>query len=334
MIHIEFDDLIYSLQAFGGARVYWNEVTSRVQQDVRFRTTRNQPSRSCRAVPARSRADVFHSSHFRTNLGRAKTVSTVHDMNYELGYVAPGLGARLNLWERKASYFTADALICISRSTRKELLDVYPQLERRCPVYVIHHGFSDLSQLGGAAPALPFDEYVLYVGARASYKRFGDVLHGFHASMIWKDGVRLLCTGNEFDAGERAEIASLGLADFVTSAGKVDPATLGALYRHAHCLVYASVHEGFGLPLLEAMSSGCPVVACDISCIPEVVGDAAILVAPRSPEDIASALMRLQDTSLRQAIVAKGRARAAQFSWQKSAQAHMDIYLNIAGRVN
>lgn len=332
MISILFDDLIYQLQQVGGVSVYWREVTGRVAGHQGFRAARLRPSQLLRGVPVRAAADIFHSSHFRTAFpGRARVVSTVHDLNYELGYVPTGLGVHFNVLERKLSYFTADALICVSNSTRMELLQVYPRLQDRCPIHVIHHGFTRLTDAEQTfrAPAHS-GPYVLYVGGRWGYKRFDDALLAFKESSLWRDGVKLICTGTPLQAEETKRIAALGLSEHIVNVGRADDAMLGALYAGAHCLVYPSIHEGFGLPLLEAMSCGCPVIACNTSCIPEIAGDAALLVKPSSPGEIAAAMLSLQEQALRSKLIAAGKARAATFSWDESAQRHMDVYRTLA----
>jgi mannosyltransferase len=330
MLSVHFDDLIYSLQPFGGASVYWNELTSRVGNDPRFHVARSRSSKLGRGLPVHTRADLFHSSHFGTPWPRkVKSVSTVHDLNYELGYVRPSLGARLNILERRISYFSADALICISESTRRELLTVYPQLASQCPIHVIHHGYSVLSADADTVTANPRKSpYILYVGARKAYKRFVDALLGFYESRLWEYGSQLVCTGEPFDSSEMYDIHRLGLSQHVVCVGKVTPSALAALYRYAHCLVYSSVHEGFGLPLVEAMDCACPVIACNTSCIPEIVGDAAILVPVQSPAEISAAILSLDDPHFRAEMIAKGLERVNAFSWDRSALAHMTVYLN------
>ncbi|MCX2865134.1 glycosyltransferase family 1 protein [Paucibacter sp. PLA-PC-4] len=333
MISVDFDDLIFSIQSFGGASTYWREMTSRVARDPRFNARHLTPSRRWRGIPAASRAQVFHSSHFRVPFGSRKTgiVSTVHDLNYELGYVKPSFGAQVNILERRISYFTADALICISESTKRELLDVYPQLQARCPIHVVYHGMSELKSSPEARKtAAAHGRFVLYVGGRSGYKRFDDALAGFHASDLWKQGYTLLCTGQRLTIQEQATIESLGLSGAVKSVGNVDSPLLSALYASAHCLLYPSVHEGFGLPLIEAMQCGCPVVCADISCMPEIVEDAALLVRPQSPPDIARALKSLLMPGVREMHVERGIARAAQFSWDRCAAAHADIYQQVS----
>lgn len=333
-ISVVLDDIIFALQRSGGASVYWHEVASRVSADPRFRVARIAPAKRKRWVPVLSRADVFHSSHFRFSVaGGARNVATVYDLNYEMGLVPDGLGARVNRAERKLAYFTADALICISENTRKDLLDVYPALRGRCPIHVVHLAVSapapGTSAPGDAVPRVPF---LLYVGGRKAYKNFNTALEGFRASGVWRDGVRLLCTGAALDADERDRIRAMGLEGCVEVAEHCSPARLFALYRAAHCLLYTSLYEGFGLPPLEAMTCGCPVVACRASSIPEVTGDAALLVSPAAPEEVARAIVALQDPSTRAAAIERGERRSRLFSWDKAARLHGDVYEAVARR--
>jgi len=332
MLMIEFDNLIYSLQKFGGASVYWRNIVRRVRLDNNFRVTELWPKCSSRGIPVRSRADVFHSSHFRTTiLSSAKTVTTVHDLTYELGMLGAGLNARLNILERKRSYFDADAIICISENTRRDLLEIYPKLRDRCPVHVIYHGFTipnfDDQQL---PVGLREGRYLLYVGSRKNYKNFDLAIRGFVESGIWREGVKLVCTGSAFTKLEVEKFRYMGVEQSLVSVGLVNEEALFRLYKHAHCLLYTSRYEGFGLPLIEAMSVGCPVVGANISCIPEIVGTAGVLVDADSPNQVAQAILDLGNQSVRKSIASEGLIRASQFSWDISAAKHMEVYASIA----
>jgi glycosyltransferase involved in cell wall biosynthesis len=109
--------------------------------------------------------------------------------------------------------------------------------------------------------------------------------------------------------------------------GYLDDARLQELYRSARALVYPSLYEGFGLPVLEAMTFGCPVVTSPLSSLPEVGGDAALYVDPRSPEAIAAALDRLvREPELATSLASRGRARAALFSWERTARETLADY--------
>lgn len=143
----------------------------------------------------------------------------------------------------------------------------------------------------------------------------------------------LVCTGAKKEAKPAiAEaIARLGLERQVRFIGYRPLDEMPALYEGAAALVFPSLYEGFGIPLVEAMWSGCPIVCSNTTSLPEIAGDAALLVDPRSPEDLASALERvLSDTSLRAQLVARGRVRAPQFSWSKFALGAIAILHEVA----
>jgi len=332
---ITFDDIIYRLQSSGGASVYWQEMTSRIARLTPPDTVHHIAGhRYSRMLPVYSSSRIFHSSHFRFAWNpKAKNVSTVYDMTYELGMIQ-GKGALPNIIERRISYFTADALVCISENTKKDLLAIYPSLAKRCPIHVVHLGCSlGNNQLSTEAtlPALPasMGRYVLYVGGRGGYKNFGAALSGFQLSGLWRSGVHLLCTGAPFNAAELDQIRALGLDGLVHVVGNVTSGQMIALYRSALCMVYPSKYEGFGLPPIEAMYFGCPVIATNSSSIPEVVGDAAISVHPDDHASIAAAMQRMQESEVRQTLIDKGYQRAKLFSWDISAQKHLEIYQSL-----
>lgn len=331
-MRIEFDSIIYSLQKFGGASVYWKNIVSRIHADKSFQVTESFACKGLRGIPVYSRANVFHSSHFRvTFMSQAKTVTTVHDLTYELGMLGVGLKAKINILERKRSYFEADAIICISENTKSDLLKIYPELKGRCPIYVIYHGFVVPDFYHLVSPHnLKDNRYVLYVGGRMNYKNFDLALRGFVESSLWREGYKLVCTGSDFTSQELEAFRHLGVEKSVVSVGMVDEAALFLLYKHAHCLLYTSRYEGFGLPLIEAMSVGCPVIGANVSCIPEIVGAAGVLVDADSPDQVARAICDLGNQSFRNELVSSGLDRSAQFSWDTSASKHMEVYVSTA----
>jgi glycosyltransferase involved in cell wall biosynthesis len=332
MLNIEFDDLIYSLQKSGGASVYWNEITSRISQMNDVCVTKSKYNKRLRGVPVVSSADVFHSSHFRFSVfSKAKNITTAHDLIYEKGLVSNDLGAKFNLYERKVSYFTADAIICISENTRKDLLQIYPALKSHCPIYVVHHGINiHLPNVKSEnMPDKYHDPYLLYVGGRDGYKNFTGALEGYLLSGLWRDGVKLICTGKVFNESELKLFKSKGLEKMMESEEHVNKEHLYELYRNAYCLLYTSSYEGFGIPPIEAMSFGCPVIASNISSIPEVVGDAGILINPFDHEDISKAILLLENDEIRKKIINRGIRRAQLFSWDKSAERHLSVYKDV-----
>jgi glycosyltransferase involved in cell wall biosynthesis len=134
----------------------------------------------------------------------------------------------------------------------------------------------------------------------------------------------------------RASIAAGGLRQRVRWLGRVLHESMPALYGAVDMLVYPSVYEGFGLPPLEAMSVGTPVVAASASCLPDVLGDAALLVPPDDAQGFAHAMNSLlTNEALRQKMVAAGQARAATYTWERSARQTLEAYMaaaNMKGR--
>ena len=126
-------------------------------------------------------------------------------------------------------------------------------------------------------------------------------------------------------------VESRGLQKRVLFPGFIDDANLAALYSSADIMAFPSLYEGFGLPVLEAMACGVPVFASSVSSLPEVTGDAALLVDPSNVEDMADAMLKLtENVDLRQSIREKGLERAEQFSWQASAEALLGVYKDLA----
>ena len=332
-MRIEFDDIIYSLQKSGGASVYWSELTSRISKMHDVVIAKSKYNKRLRGIPIISSADVFHSSHFRFSiLGKAKNVTTAHDLIYEKGLVANGFGSRLNLYERKLSFFTADAIICISENTKNDLLQIYPALKNRCPIYVIHHGINILLPdiLTEDVMEKVNKPYLLYVGGRDGYKNFTGAFEGYLLSGLWREGIKLICTGKSFNESELRLFKNNGIEKMVVCEEYVNTDRLYRLYKNAYCLLYTSSYEGFGLPPIEAMSVGCPVIASNISSIPEVVGDAGILVDPYNYGEIAKAILLLENDKIRNDIIDKGLKRSRLFSWDKSAESHFKVYEEIS----
>jgi glycosyltransferase involved in cell wall biosynthesis len=165
------------------------------------------------------------------------------------------------------------------------------------------------------------------VGAVSPRKNFKGLLTAWALSKQGAEGVTLVVVGKEglrFSGG-----ASLGhLPDSVHHLGVVDDEDLARLYSGAKGLLYPSLYEGFGLPILEAMSSGCPVLTSNCTAMPEVAGPAAILVDPLSEESIADGINRLAQPELAAELRARGLERCRQFSWQRTARITEQTLLN------
>ena len=276
---------------------------------------------------ARVHPDVVHETYYAATptLPRAiPRVVTVFDMIHELFVESfPGTDATRRI--KRLAIERADRVICISEQTRTDVLALLDVPEDR--VTVTYLGFDRLAD--GRAPGLPagVEPFVLYVGTRNRYKNFLPFARAFSMSRASRDH-RLVCFGGgPFSAAEYDALRALGLAaDRVTQVGGTD-AVLGALYSRAAVFGYPSLYEGFGIPPLEAMSLGCPVVASNSSSIPEVVGDAAEMCDPHRPESMAEALDRVVGSPERRAeLVRRGHARTTMFSWQRCAERTLNVY--------
>lgn len=275
------------------------------------------------------RPDVVHETYYSTRATcglRVPRVLTVYDMIHELfpeSFASYDLTAR-----RKASAVKrADHVLCISESTRRDLLERHGLPEDR--VSVTHLGCDSLPEVGPDVRELIGDgAYLLYVGARSKYKNFSGLLEAYAASAWLRDNFRLVCFGGgPLTIKERSRIRELSIPEVsVVQLGGGDD-WLATLYRNAAAFIYPSLYEGFGIPPLEAMSTGCAVICSQTSSIPEVVGDAGEFFDPRQVDSIRAAIERvLQSSGYRQTLIERGRVRHQQFTWKRCASETLDIY--------
>ena len=250
-------------------------------------------------------------------------VATHHDSTQErfpeLFRNAAAIQAR-----KRRLYLRADMVICVSESARRDLIEIYGLLESR--TRVVHHGVTPVV----ACAAGREDEgepYVLYVGSRSTYKNFLSLVRAFAATGAAQDMRLLVAGGGDWSGRERAAIAELGLERRVTLLPRVDETRLGKLYSDAVLFVYPSLYEGFGMPPLEAMSAGCPVLVSCSSSLPEICGDAAHYFDPAIEGALERELGRLLgDGALLRAKVDAGRARAGRYTWEMAAQGTLEAY--------
>jgi glycosyltransferase involved in cell wall biosynthesis len=179
------------------------------------------------------------------------------------------------------------------------------------------------------------DRFVLYAGTVKPHKNLERLIEAFHlVRQQGFDDLKLVMIGDEISkyAALRRAVHTHQLHKYVRFLGFLPEETLAIMYRLAGLFVFPSLYEGFGLPPLEAMASGTPVVTSNLSSLPEVVGDAAVLVDPYDPQAIADGMYRvLSDPALQADLKQKGLLRARQFSWEDSARKVREIY-GIVGR--
>lgn len=275
------------------------------------------------------RFDLFHQTYYTAHdpvRGRCPSVLTVYDMIHELHPQSE----RQKEWMvamKRPSVDRSDAVIAISESTKRDLMRLYGTPGEK--IHVIHLANSLTVEAAATSPAPR--PYVLFVGSRGGYKNFELLARAYARRPKLAREFDLVCFGGgEFTPDERSLIAQLGIGERVrlfTGADEV----LATLYRHAAVMAYPSRYEGFGLPALEAMHYGCPVIVADTSSLPEVVGDAAERVVPDSEESLAEALGRvLSDTDWRSELVRRGHEQEARFSWERCAAETLALYRTVA----
>ena len=288
----------------------------------------------------RERIDLFHATNFAMPLlGKFPTVVTVHDLIYAR---APGafeksyemyLGLVVPAAAKRARHVIVD-----SESTRRDLVDLVDISPDRATAIHLAMGeeYSPLQEetyLEEVRQKLELpDRYVLHVGAIERRKKLDVLLHA--CARLFRTGLldRVVLAGEEGYGAEAVwnTARNLGIMERVQHLGYVDTDLLPGLYRLAMVLSLASVYEGFGMPVLEAMACGTPAVVSNVSSLPEIAGDAALAVPPGDVPSLSDALERLlTDNELRRAMVARGLRRTESFSWERTARDHVAVYRRV-----
>lgn len=262
------------------------------------------------------RAQVFHALNQRLDSRPAKrVVATFHDLFVLTAeYSSPEFRARFAAQAHEAAR-RADVLIAVSEFTARQLSDLLRVEPAR--IRVVPHGVHP-----PAPSRQPREKLVLFVGALQTRKNLLRLIEAFEAlPPDW----RLVLAGAPSGYGADAVLERVHARIDVT--GYISARQLGELYARASIFAFPSLDEGFGIPVLEAMANGVPVVTSNRSALPEVAGDAALLVDPRSSADIAAALTRLaSDAGLRRQLASRGLERARMFTWEKAVAATYSIY--------
>ncbi|MEX0817402.1 MAG: glycosyltransferase family 1 protein [Gaiellales bacterium] len=272
------------------------------------------------ALPVRARrdrVDVLHCPTFRAPVrSPLPLVVTVHDLAVLRHPEA------FNRWTRSYSALTlplvaraARAMIAVSEFTKGEVVELLGVAPER--VHVVGHGVGPPFVPDGPAAE---GDYVLAVSTLEPRKNLARLVEGFRQAGL--DGTELRVAGAQGWGDVRVE------GEGVRWLGEVGDEELARLYRGARCLAYVSLYEGFGLPILEAMACGTPVVTTAWGACAEVAGDAAVLVDALDPDAIGAGLA--EAVGRRAELVAKGQERAREFTWAQAAQATADVYRKVA----
>jgi len=295
----------------------------------------------------RDHLSLFHSQYVLPVHLPCRSVLTIHDILFESH---PEFFPPFHRWLLKRfipfSARRATMVISVSEFTKKELVKYYRVPEEK--IAVIYEGAS-----AAYAPVENKDliaatlrrykihkKYILFVGRIEPRKNLTGILEGF--DFVKKRGhtdVCLVIVGQQdkiFQESTLSEaVRRMGLSSDVLFTGGVSEKDLAILYNGALVLAYPAFAEGFGLPVLEAMACGTPVITSNTTSLPEVVGDAAVLINPQDHGEIARSLEQvLADEALRRALSAKGLKRSETFTWEKAAQQTVQVYAKVLGAGN
>jgi mannosyltransferase len=338
------DGIIFSLQRHGGISVYFRSLLAHLtakgipvgvglesptKQDITSMSTRLglisresrllERYRLCRITKDYS---LFHSSYYRQPSYRnIPTVVTVHDFTYERFQRGPRLWA--HTFQKHSAIRKAQALICISESTRDDLL-AWVGVRPEQLVHVIPNGVSETYR---PIPTRPLPQrFILFVGERREYKNFSLVVAALHHLPHFY----LHCVGGGQLLDEEFSRFSSSVRDRVRHLGFLSDEELNVVYNQAVCLVYPSRYEGFGIPVVEAMRAGCPVVSLNCRAVVEVGGDALERLDEEDPRALAEAVQRLCEPAHRAQRVLAGLQRSKIYDWSRCHDQTLSVYKSLS----
>jgi glycosyltransferase involved in cell wall biosynthesis len=288
---------------------------------------------------------LFHAPHYvLPPLVRCRSVVTIHDCIHLMfpQYLPNRLALQYARMSITMAARQATRVLTVSESSKRDILRFVDTQSDK--IDVIYNAYDERF---GVEPREEdvvrvreryqlHDEFVLYAGNVKPHKNLERLIVAF--DLVRKRGLdrlKLVLMGDEISryAALRRAVHRHQLHKYVRFLGYLPEETLAVMYRLAGAFVFPSLYEGFGLPPLEAMASGTPVVTSNVSSLPEVAGDAAILVDPHDPHAIADGIyLLLTDERVRRELRTKGLARARQFSWEESVRRVHAIYQEVAAR--
>jgi len=315
-------------------------------REVRFPFAPNSPFTRWLLGPAlrSQRFNVYHSPFAVTPEGlRAPVVATIHDVMWMVNprlishsRVTRLVGGIFHRASLRATMARADRILTVSETSRSAIAAQWPS--RASSIRVAANGVdlttyrrmdSDEAYQALGGVVAPGTRFVLTVGDASPHKNHVRAVAAFAEAFRDKPDYRMILVRRfgRIDTAFSRLLETPGLAGRVIVLPHVDPARLNALYNAAHIYLHPSTYEGFGIPILEAMAVGTPVVTSSTGALAEVAGDAALLVDPLDVGSIAAALDRLdRDPAERARLVAAGRERAAGFTWAACARATLAVY--------
>ena len=357
-MRILYDGRVFQLQKAGGVKRIYAEVITGLPADYHPLITgvedfgRNVPShpnleqprfkhfRPGRiSVQVRERwwkprlldsLDLFHPTYYDLTDGfsfsdfKCPTLLTVYDF---INAIYPKLieGSEGVIRDQTEAIRKADHIICISKATENDLLERFPEKQGKTSVIYLASSFE-------IQPALEEKEVFenpsfLFVGGRWGYKNFSFLLRVFARACESNPRIRLQVAGAPLTTEERWQIHVLGISDRVEVTVYPDEQQLMSLYCSSVALVYPSLHEGFGIPPLEAMACRTLAITSNTTSLPEVMGDGGIMLDPTREADWVECLLKIaKGGGERDVMIERGLERVRMFSWKKTVEQHLEVY--------
>jgi glycosyltransferase involved in cell wall biosynthesis len=272
---------------------------------------------------------IWHSSYY-TMPARwiGPVVMTVHDMIHErFSHMFDTVADERFRQLKKRCMLAADKVICVSHTTQQDVLDILGIVPAK--TQVVSHAHSDSFRVTDAAVGLTADPikgpYLLYVGMRSHHKNFRVLLETY-SHWDRRNELGLVAVGAPWSSEERGHLEELGISDRVHLLKNVDDETLCHLYNQASAFVFPSLYEGFGIPLLEAMACGCPIIASRIPSTLEVARECPIYFEPTQPDDLMAAFDVAIAEGRDSARVRLGLELVQGYSWDATARQTLEVY--------
>ncbi|MCF0058310.1 glycosyltransferase family 1 protein [Dyadobacter sp. CY356] len=280
--------------------------------------------------------DIFHPTYYDTYfldgiLGKRPFVVTFYDLIHEkFSHRYPDIltGFDQVLANRKKLLKEASAIIAISNSTKRDIIEYYGIDENR--IHVTYLANSVNAADSEVASANKLGDYILFVGNRGAYKNFNTFIEAIQPLLIKERNIKVICAGGgAFQQNEISLLSSLNIQNQVSQV-PINDNSLASLYTNALLFAFPSLYEGFGIPVLEAFSNGCPTILSKVSSLPEIGEDAALYFDPENKENILEQVEKfIYSPGLREEYKIKGLEQAKKFSWDLMSAQTLDIYKSI-----
>lgn len=269
---------------------------------------------------------TYYDAYFLNDLNATPFVLTVYDMIHEL-YPEYFLNDTVTALQKKILIEKATKIIAISENTKLDIIKFNPQIDpEKIRVIYLNHSIDNNDEVKNSNNLMYGKKYILFVGNRYGYKNFTWFLVSTSRWLLEKN-IHLLCLGgNPFNEDELQLIDNLDLTNLVYQYNFKDE-ELSHFYEHAFAFIFPSMYEGFGIPILEAMSCNCPVILPELSSFPEVAGSAGIYFQLNKPATLTDALDKLLiDDNYRVNTILAGQKQASMFSWEKTMEQVSEVY--------